>query len=205
MDIPSQLYALDKSVLHALNGAGSNPILDCVMILLTTIGAVYVLPFFAVWPWLKGNKRLAFDFVAVVMVATIISEAIEYAVGRERPFDVLTNVKTISFYGLASGYSFPSGHATRIFAVATFICLGKRLNYWAAGMSLAVLVGLSRIYLAVHWPSDVLAGSLLGIVLALAMRRLAEREGLYSRVRSRSIAVVDRLLSRPHRPAPHQG
>lgn len=203
MDILGQLYALDKSVLHAINLAGTNPFVDSVMVLLTSFGAFYFLPFIAIWPWLKGHKRLAFDIVVVVVIATIVSEALEFVIRRQRPFEVLADTKIISFYGLASasGYSFPSGHATRIFAVVTMFCLGRRLRFWMIGLSLAVLVGLSRIYLGLHWPSDILAGAVLGIVVTLALHWIARREGFYSDLQSRSIALLDEVFGRLHRPA----
>lgn len=87
--------------------------------------------------------------------------------------------------------SFPSGHTTTAFAIATVLWLyGARIgNRWmgAAGFVWATLVGLSRIYRGVHWPSDVLAGACLGIAGGIVVFWIAER---FSRPSPPSAAVA---------------
>jgi undecaprenyl-diphosphatase len=69
-------------------------------------------------------------------------------------------------------YSFPSGHATVSFACATVLALAvPRLAPWL--YVLAALVAFSRVYVGVHYPGDVVAGAVLGVVLATALRMLA--------------------------------
>lgn len=73
----------------------------------------------------------------------------------------------------ATGYSFPSGHTTS--AVATFgsiaVTAKNRKSFWTC-VVLAVLVGLSRMYIGVHTPADVLVGALTSVVLILMLRRV---------------------------------
>ena len=77
--------------------------------------------------------------------------------------------------GHASAYAYPSGHAMAAAAFATalvFVLWDTRWRRWglAAGAAFALLMGLSRVYLTVHWPSDVLAGWLLGFAVAAWLR-----------------------------------
>ena len=68
-------------------------------------------------------------------------------------------------------YSFPSGHTLSSVIGATILTRTDRRFGWAA-ISLAALIAFSRLYLYVHWPSDVLAGALLGILMGFLAERL---------------------------------
>lgn len=88
-------------------------------------------------------------------------------VDRERPFESLADVK-VKHLSSATGSSFPSGHTSQAFAIATTLALtySKPIVYipvflWAG------LVGYGRMYLGVHYPSDVLVGAVLGTGCAL--------------------------------------
>ena len=67
------------------------------------------------------------------------------------------------------GKSMPSNHAATMSAAATVLVLTRRRRGLAAGVPVALAVGLSRMYLGVHYPSDILAGFALGIVVACAV------------------------------------
>jgi len=106
----------------------------------------------------------------------------------------LPNVRTLIGYGCDAEFdpSFPSGHASRAFALAAFVGLRFRWRAGSAASAFAILVGLSRIYLGVHWPSDVLAGALLGVGLALAFEFSSKRLEGYRRIRARILDVIPR-------------
>lgn len=83
-------------------------------------------------------------------------------VGRKRPFQVCPGAPVV--ISPPGGYSFPSGHTYSSFAAATVLFLGnKRLGIPA--VLLAAMIGFSRLYLYVHFPTDVLAGMILGILV----------------------------------------
>lgn len=102
---------------------------------------------------LAVSIALLIDFVAVNLI-------IKPLVGRERPCDV--TVPEDMLLACLSDHSFPSGHTAAAFAAAfaLFLC-HKRAG--SAALILAALMGFSRLYLFVHFPSDVIAGALLGL------------------------------------------
>jgi membrane-associated phospholipid phosphatase len=111
-----------------------------------------------------------------VLLGSVLSGGIKELVDRSRPAAADPDVTAIG--GLPDTPSFPSGHATTAFAAAAAVGLfypRLRLPLFAV----AALVGLSRIYLGVHYTLDVIAGAALGIVLGLsvawATKRLASR------------------------------
>jgi undecaprenyl-diphosphatase len=124
-----------------------------------------------------------------------LAEVIKIVTDRQRPFDVLPNVNTISWLGLtsASGPSFPSGHAGRAFAVVALLSVGRGPRIYAISFALAACVAVSRVYLGLHWPSDVLFGALLGIFTALLLRSFAGTDSFYGRTRTRLIHFIERL------------
>jgi undecaprenyl-diphosphatase len=109
---------------------------------------------------------------------------------RERPFEVLSDVHSLSWGSLttAGGYAMPSGHTARAFAMTALIALWTRSRGGVALLVVATLIGLSRIYLGLHWPSDVLVGALVGILFALIMYRVGKGTNSYTRRRNHAIA-----------------
>lgn len=128
----------------------------------------------AAWLWIAGHRQLPFVFVAITMVGRGASELQKYWIARARP-DLeahLVVVKTSSF---------PSGHATSamIFylTIALILTQETRWRGVAVGFALLVafLVGISRVMLGVHWPSDVIGGWAFGMLWVLLTLRLAQR------------------------------
>lgn len=108
---------------------------------------------------------LALDFVFTNLL-------IKPLVARVRPYDINTAVTLL--VAKPTSYSFPSGHAAASFAAATALCRGRK-DYGIPALILAALVSLSRLYLYVHYPSDVLAGTVIGILCGFAGFWLAGR------------------------------
>ena len=85
---------------------------------------------------------------------------IKNLVARTRPFDVNTTVKLL--VEKPRDYSFPSGHTAASFASVTALYLAKEKKLWKIALVLAVLIALSRLYLYVHYPTDIIGGVIFG-------------------------------------------
>jgi undecaprenyl-diphosphatase len=108
---------------------------------------------------------IMFEAVIAMGVGVIINEyVIKNIFSRIRPFEFYDSIQTIDT--TANGFSFPSSHALVAFSFITVIILStKNTRLHKALIAFAVLVGLSRIYLGVHFPLDVIAGAVMGILL----------------------------------------
>lgn len=191
---------LDEALLRGVNLAGTNGFLDILMVFFSIASASYVVVWLMVPLWWRGLREAAFDFLILLAITMLVTEAIKFATGRPRPCEpgVLSNVRTIAGFGCEAQFdpAFPSGHASRAAALAVF--LGIRFR-WRAGVPASLFVavaGLSRIYLGVHWPSDVFGGVALGIGLALVLEWTSRRSPGYARIRRQIVEAIPHLPRR---------
>jgi membrane-associated phospholipid phosphatase len=105
-------------------------------------------------------KQNAWNIGTAVMVSVAISTALKYTTNRDRPFITYPFIQKLTEGGSPS---FPSGHTTEAFALATSLSMAYPKWYVIAPSFVwASAVGYSRLDLGVHYPSDVLAGAILG-------------------------------------------
>jgi membrane-associated phospholipid phosphatase len=196
-------YGPDEILFRALNLAGTSPLADDAMLAITALGVAEVLGLLVLPLWFTGRREAAVDFVVVMTITVLLTFVLKYATDRPRPCEVLSDINLLEEQTRCVGRdpAFPSGHASRTFALAGFALLRFR---WPAGMpafAFATLVGYSRIYLGVHWPTDILGGALLGIAAAWLVGRLDRRVGGYQSIRARIIAAI-RAIPRLFRRSP---
>jgi undecaprenyl-diphosphatase len=169
--------SLDRTIYQSLY-AGGHPALIIVARIFTALGepTVLIAASAAVALWLGYRVRPRFGLALLLVITTGrgLSEVQKYWIARPRP-DLephLVIVKTSSF---------PSGHATSsmIFYVTFAIALTTATRWArpavAAGVLLSLLIGLSRVMLGVHWPSDVIGGWAFGLLWVLLTIKPAER------------------------------
>lgn len=104
------------------------------------------------------------------VVASIVSTSLKHIVNRERPFEKYSFIEKV---GTGGSPSFPSGHTSSAFSLATALSIAKPKWYVIVPSYLwASSVGYSRMHLGVHYPSDVLAGAIVGSGSALLSHKL---------------------------------
>lgn len=130
--------------------------------------------------WARRNRRLLADALCTglsVAVTFLVGFVLKLLVDRARPFEAYPDL--IHPYSLPDDPSFPSGHTATAFALALALCLRYPRWYVVVPAALwACAVGLSRMNEGVHYPTDVLAGAALGVLLALACHWLLRRRGV---------------------------
>lgn len=99
--------------------------------------------------------------ISLVLVLIIVDIILKETIDRERPFEIIKGIEL--FIKKPSTASFPSGHTASSFAAALVISKFKK-KITAYLFVLALLISLSRLYLFLHYPSDVLVGMILGLV-----------------------------------------
>ena len=128
-------------------------------------GEVWIL--LALFLVLRKNSRRQGWAVAAALVLDLVccNLFLKPLVGRVRPFAMNPAVELLIPPPLDA--SFPSGHTAASFA-AVFALRGSGSPLWKPALAVAILIAFSRLYLYVHWPSDVLGGALLGAFLGWA-------------------------------------
>ncbi|MBI4294729.1 MAG: phosphatase PAP2 family protein [Chloroflexi bacterium] len=176
--IPS-IVALDHKLFLIINGmAGRWPVVDSIARL---IGNDYFMPvamsLVLLWLWFDGSsssllerqqKAVMAAFVAMGLTNLVI-KFINWNFYRLRPFQVLDNTRLLFYQPTDS--SFPSNSAAVAFTMAVAVMLANR-RMGTVLLIMALLWALSRIYMGVHFPLDIIAGAALGYVSSLLVSRL---------------------------------
>lgn len=136
-----------------------------------------IFPFLIVWKW-----RLGITFLGLGLAQLITAQGLKrFVFGNiarpTRYFEGVVDLQLIEGISHHGSFSFPSGHTITAFALATFFAILFRENKLISATLLpgAILVAISRVYLLQHFLRDVLAGSMIGVVLAITVYLLFER------------------------------
>ena len=136
----------------------------------TYFGDIIVLLIICIGLFFVGNKKIALIAILGLIITSLFVSLIKPTVGELRPFLVLQHVNLLVYE--SGKYSFPSGHTSLVFTMATILGLKFRKIYPA--FIIAAIVGFSRIYLGVHYPGDVLGGIIIGVLSGLISLKLGD-------------------------------
>ena len=162
----------------------AGPALDGIFTFITHLGDTpgiiwFVLGIILLIP--KKTRKLGILMFAGLAFSSLINNVVlKEIIDRPRPYNVDPSVWTNAGYeyvwpGLikqSSSWSFPSGHTSTSIGAAFALLLGCRKKYLAIGIPafiLSLAIGFSRIYVKVHYPTDVIAGAIVGLIAAVAI------------------------------------
>lgn len=141
------------------------PFLDKIMVFITRLGdagIIWIVLSIVLLLIPKTRKSGAVMVAALVVDVLLCNIVLKNLVARTRPYDVNTGVHLL--VAKLHDYSFPSGHTAASFASVTALYLAGEKKLWKFALVLACLIAISRIYLYVHYPTDVLGGILFGVI-----------------------------------------
>jgi membrane-associated phospholipid phosphatase len=148
-----------------LNVRGKRPIwLDRIMLGYTQLGSGIAALGITLVLYVVNERLLSYKFILGTVALWLVVELLKFLVHRSRPFMRVTQARIVGYRAI--GQSFPSGHTSQAFFMATLITQHFHSSVWVVFLmyAAALLVGMTRMYVGAHYPRDVLAGAILGSV-----------------------------------------
>ena len=164
------LLELDSNILLWIQDVIRSDILTPIVVFITHLGdkgAIWMVLAIALAIPKKTRRASVLVLMALLVSYMINNVVLKNAVARTRPYEVIDSLQLL--IQRQKDFSFPSGHTASSFAAAVVFYRRLPKKYGVLSLVLAVLISLSRLYVGVHYPSDVLCGAISGTVIALML------------------------------------
>ena len=171
----NMLSSLDDNILLFFQEVIRNPVMTPILKVITTLGnggAIWIA--LTVLLLLLPKTRKVGFMASLSLIGTLLinNMFLKNLVNRTRPYEVIEGLTYL--VRTPTDSSFPSGHSACAFAVACIMFRRLPKKYGIPALILAIVIALSRLYVGVHYPSDVLFGTLSGIAISYAAEAVAE-------------------------------
>lgn len=172
-----QLLQLDGTILLWIQENVRNDVLTPIMKFITTTGnkgiiwIAIALILIAIPKTRKAGILVGFSLLGSLLINNII---LKNAVARIRPYEVVDGLQLL--VRKATDFSFPSGHTGSSFAAAVMMCLALPKRYGIPALIYAFLMGFSRLYVGIHYPTDVLTGAVTGTLCAFMVYAIYKKK-----------------------------
>lgn len=143
--------------------------LDAFFTTITMMGEQYVIIAIITWIYWNMSKKDGFLLTYLFLISVLLNNFLKFAFHNSRPYKVLENIQGKRLQ-TGTGYAFPSGHTQGATTLYSSIAMSVKSKYfWIIAITLSVLVGISRLYLGVHWPIDVFFGFIIGFLIPVLL------------------------------------
>jgi undecaprenyl-diphosphatase len=196
----------DDAIMHWI-GAHQDPRLTSAMLEVTALGTGTVVGMIVLvagmFLWLNHHRHSSILLITATLGGLVLDNLLKIGFNRPRP-------QIFEWGTHAASSSFPSGHAMSsvvVYGTVTYLAarlqqrLGSRVLTFAFAAVVIVLISVSRVYLGVHYPSDILAGLLIGLAWAGFCMAVLEAAQLYARFNAPQLLVDERPAPRGASPS----
>ena len=158
------IQSVDANVIYWIYQTGGNSLFDAIAVTFSYVGTYRLIAFLlCLFFWTKKETRqITFVLFVSIIVSGLLVGLIKDIVDRPRPYIMLGLTAADMLVHTSPYVSFVSGHATSAFVTAAAVSYYFR-KWLIPAVLTACVAGLSRIYLLVHYPSDVIAGAIFGV------------------------------------------
>ena len=174
MTLITALQQIDLSILFFINQQLANPIFDVLFKSIHYLSYVFLISLVLYFAF-KKKKSIVLLMVIAAIISSLTAGLIKATIERERPYQVLDVRQLVDE---DENKSFPSNHVQLSFALSTIVLY----FYKKPGMILFLLsaiMAFGRIYVGVHYPSDVLAGAMIGVLLSTLILKVNSKYKIF--------------------------
>lgn len=156
----------DSAILLWIQDVIRNPILNPIFIAITHLGdaGVFWIALSLVLCFFKKTRKAGiFGLCALLMSVLINNVCLKNMIGRIRPYEIIAGLECLVKH--AKDYSFPSGHTGASFAAASVFIKELPKKFSIPALVVAILISFSRLYIGIHYPTDVIAAAIIGTAI----------------------------------------